>query len=36
MLALKDIPGLALVLGGTQLAQSPLWNQPVDRIHQLN
>lgn len=33
MLALKDIPGVAPVLGGTQLAQSPLWNQPVDRIH---
>lgn len=33
MLALKDIPGVAPVLGGTQLSQSPLWNQPVDRIH---
>lgn len=33
MLALKDIPGVAPVLGGTQLAQSPLWNTPVDRIH---
>lgn len=33
MLALKDIPGVAPVLCGTQLAQSPLWTQPVDRIH---
>lgn len=33
MLALKDIPGIAPVLGGTQLAQSPIWNTPVDRIH---
>lgn len=33
MLALKDIPGVAPVLGGTQLAQSPIWFQPVDRIH---
>lgn len=33
MLALKDIPGVAPVLGGTELATSPLWNQPIDRIH---
>lgn len=33
MLALKDIPGVAPVLGGTQLAQSPIWHMRVDRIH---
>lgn len=33
MLALKDIPGIAPVLGGTLLAQSPIWTTPVDRIH---
>lgn len=33
MLALKDIPGVAPVLGGTELAKSPIWNKPIDRIH---
>lgn len=33
MLALKDIPGVAPVLGGTELAQSPIWEMRVDRIH---
>ncbi|MCL2874813.1 MAG: hypothetical protein FWF12_00665 [Betaproteobacteria bacterium] len=32
MQALKNIDGVAAVLGGTPLAQSPLWNMPVDKI----
>lgn len=33
MLALKDIPGVAPVLGGTEMAKSPIWTQPIDHIH---
>lgn len=33
MTALKNIDGVSPVLGNTPIAQSPIWTQPVDRIH---
>ena len=32
MLALKDISGIEQVLGSSPIAQTPLWNMPIDKI----
>lgn len=32
MQAMKDIAVLSAALGGTALAQSPIWQQPIDRV----